>query len=48
MNPELGLTVKAALGKLAALESEQLDTLRSMCIADGSALYPLDLLAEAL
>jgi hypothetical protein len=47
MNAELGPTVKTALGKLAALESEQLETFRRMYIAYGSALYPLDLLAAA-
>jgi hypothetical protein len=45
MNAELGPTVKTALGKLAALESEQLEAFRRMYIAYGSALYPLDLLA---
>jgi hypothetical protein len=45
MNAELGPTVKTALGKLAALESEHLGTFRRMSIAYGSALYPLDLLA---
>jgi hypothetical protein len=45
MKAELGPTVKMALGKLVALESEQLDTFRRMVIAYRSALYPFDLLA---
>jgi hypothetical protein len=45
MSEEHRPIVKSALGKLAALESQQTDTWRRMLLAYNSTLYPLDLLA---